>query len=929
MRNIRNRSYLQTNQFAVDEQLRGFVEKFSVVGRDALSDALRQRLDILPEHSTRWTPEILHLLLELSDQPVKKTKLSTLERLRATDEDPGVNLRWEDIAKEDGWAQERGLWKNVDFADSSDDEVLPDAHSHTSDSVETVDSSVILPGQRTAKNLTLSDCQDEASLQTVRNSQKWRYDAQPKDAAGRLMKIPISELQVSREVLFLLNGLPTSLFGLDCTPIPKYQMSNIAWDTHRALINSFAEYGRVLLPLRSFCLTKHEVHLVQAFQDSVCRCLRAFDKQIALIQQHFVDIKEDTVVSLIALEEEIRPHITPIGALSNVVRQLQEERFAHTFRFLELLYDGTCLAQLSGDERTYAYLGEIFFDCFRVYIRPIRQWMEGGELTPGDLTFFVAEASSSVPLSHLWSGKFKLRRSEEGQLHAPRFLQPAVRKIFNTGKSIVVLKHLGRFQCPRDHPDSALPEPVLDFRTVCGAAGVSFAPFAELFEGAFDCWVQSKYLSASSNLQAILFESCGLGSSLDALQLVYLMSDGSLAEAFTSSIFASLDDRSTTWTDRFTLTELAQEAWSPCTSFEDYRLSVSVTPDQVFRDKPQMARRSVRNSLPGIRLSYNLAWPVRLVLTKEAIAGYQSTFTLLLQLRRAASILTVSTALLKSQQDSLGTEEQAAYHGLRARLLWFANTFQSYLTTLVLVPEVARMRVDILNAEDLDDMIDIHAAFVKRMVEEACLGPKLAPIRECMLDVLDLTIRLEDARHDEIERARWRAEARTRNQATTPQLFSTPKRQQCTPVAGAGAGPPSTVLRGLYISPKEKEREEDNNTMMLFGRRDNRNKHSDKFWEEENDDDDGDSNSSAVQGEEEEGAKIAGVLLPGDKKGKRKKRHQQQTYADTVSGIRADFDRHLRFIAGGLRGVARASADEAATKWDILAEMLEMGIRER
>lgn len=690
-------------------------------------------------------------------------------------------------------------------------------------------------------------------------------------------------------------------------------MSNVTWDTHRALINSFAEYGRILLPLRSFCLTKHQVHLVQAFQDSVYQCLRAFDRQIALIQQRFVEIKEDTIVSLIALEEEIRPHLTPISALSNVVRQLQEERFAHTFRFLELLYDNTCLAQLSGDERTYAYLGEIFFDCFRVYIRPIRQWMEGGELTSGDLTFFVAEAADAVPMSHIWSSKFKLRRSEEGQLHAPQFLQPAVRKIFNTGKSIVVLKHLGRFQHPKDHPDTALPEPLLDFQTVCGAEDVSFAPFAELFEGAFDCWVQSKYLSASSNLQAILFEFCGLGSSLDALQLVYLMSDGSLADTFTSSVFASLDANSTAWTDRFTLTELAQEAWSPsCVGFEDYRLSVSVAPEHIFRSDPYTARCSVRNSLPGVQISYNLAWPVRLVLTKEAISGYQSTFTLLLQLRRAASILTTSSALLKSQQDDLSTDELAAYHGLRARLMWFVNTFQSYLTTLVLVPEVTRMRVDIHSAEDLDDMVEIHAAFTKRMIEEACLGPKLAPIRECLLDILDLAVKLEDARQDEMKRKR---EVTTDGSTTQQQqqAFSTPKRNQQQQSQSATDAPPPTVLRGLYISPKEKEREEDNNTMLLFGRggNNNNNNQHDSSWDE------------SILSMDEGGAKIADIL------GQQRTKKKQQTYAEAVSEIRADFDRHLRFIAGGLRGVARASADAAATKWDILAEMLEMGIRDR
>ena len=51
-------------------------------------------------------------------------------------------------------------------------------------------------------------------------------------------------------------------------------------------------------------------------------------------------------------------------------------------------------------------------------------------------------------------------------------------------------------------------------------------------------------------------------------------------------------------------------------------------------------------------------------------------------------------------------------------------------------------------------------------------------------------------------------------------------------------------------------------------------------------------------------------------------------YAVAMRDMHADFERHLRFVAGGLRGIARASRDEAAGKWDLLAEMLEFGIRD-
>lgn len=685
----------------------------------------------------------------------------------------------------------------------------------------------------------------------------------------------------------MLNGLQSDLFAPDCTPVAKYQLADISWDTYRALINSFAECGRTLLPLRKFCETTQTIPMVQAFQDSVFQRLRLFDREIALIQHRYVDIKHDTVVSLIALQKELRPHLTPLTALGHVVRQLQDERYAHAFRCLELLYDATCIAQLSGDTRTYSFLGTIFFECFRVYTIPIRRWMEEGHLTPGDKTFFVAECANPVPLHQIWSHKFELRRSPDNQLHAPNFLQSALKKVFNTGKSVVVLKQLGRFRSVRDHPADRTLEPPLDFESICGSPDLALAPFSELFSDAFDLWIQSRYFSTAANLQTILFESCGLWSSFDVLQHIYFMSDGSISGVFASDIFSKLDTLNTAWTDRFSLTEVAQEAWSQCPGMEPYRLLAVVDPEHIHHENPGKARSSVRNTLPGVRLSYRLAWPVRLVITADIIVGYQAVFTLLLQIRRVAAILNKLFTSCRSYDE---TSEQLTFYSLRSRLIWFTNILQTYLATLVLAPNIERMRVDVRNAEDVDAMIEIHSAFSRRITEEAFLGAKLAPIRECMLDVLDLAIRLEDARRAEEERMSG-GEARPPGN----EYLVTPNR----PGVGGPVGGERTPRLSVYVSPKEKEREEDNT--ILFGQ-----------------DDD----------EEDEDFGVQDKADTPNQKQKQRQQQQRQTYAEVLMGIRADFDRHLRFVAGGLRGVARASVDAAAPKWDILAEMLEMGIRD-
>jgi gamma-tubulin complex component 5 len=56
---------------------------------------------------------------------------------------------------------------------------------------------------------------------------------------------------------------------------------------------------------------------------------------------------------------------------------------------------------------------------------------------------------------------------------------------------------------------------------------------------------------------------------------------------------------------------------------------------------------------------------------------------------------------------------------------------------------------------------------------------------------------------------------------------------------------------------------------------------------------------------------------------------QKMMYGETLKTIHADLERHLRFISGGLRGVARATRSPAASKWNILAEMLEGDISDK
>lgn len=820
---------------------------------------MRTRLEALGPHRNRSTPEVLHLLLELADQPAQKSSLRDLDLLLEPKEETTPKLTWWDIAKEDGWKQERDIWRFVDYAPGSSDEEEPDVASVASLESLTTASSAEDTYQRTARDLAVKPNGDEV-LEQIQDTQSWRH-ASVAVRDERAKKIPISTTQLLREALFMLAGLETSLFDTEYNPIAQYQLRGVSWDAYKALVTSFAECGRRLTPLRAFTRTREQSPLLQVFQASVQTALYTLDQELAVLQGRLVAIEQDVVVSLIGALKELGPTLTPLYALSDIVRQAQEERNTHAFRYLELLYDAVEVTQLQGQRATYRLLGSIFFDCFQVYLKPIRLWMEEGRLLPGDRTFFVSESPTKLPLPQVWESQFNLLRTPEGNLHAPRFLKPAIHRIFTAGKSIVVLKHMRQGWSTRKYRTGT--EPRMDFETVCPDS-LELAPFSELFSFAFHDWIQSKHHTAAATLRELLFSAYGLHQALDALEHIYLMSDGARSDAFASSIFRHLDTFSSSWKDRFTLTEIAQEAFSTC--IDGPRLSAELDP-RGLAHSAFASRSSVRLSLPSIRLNYRLSWPVQIVVPEEGIHGYQTIFTFLLQTRRAISA--IQHPIPKFPRSDADTTAPT-YYLLRTKLVWFCTTLLTYLTTLVLAPSTAKLRRDLGDAADVDDMAAAHASFIKRIVSESCQGSKLQPIRECMLDIFDLAIKVKDAHRAETAR---REEEEREVERLSMSVMGSP-------------------FKGM--SPAKAK-----GKMMV----------------------------RRVGEEDEEGEEDEGYLIRGGKGGATGE--EGLPYSARLREMHGDFERHLRFVAGGLRAVARASRDEVAGKWDLLAEMLEVGIRDR
>lgn len=843
-----------------------------------MADALKERLDILSKLEVKWAPEILHLLLELSDRPVEKAKLETLDFLKEPELDPGPSLKWKDLVAEDSLLREKSVWRNVEFgAESSDGEDgFEDSRSDLSGLTDTtVQSSVDEEFSRRPEDYAIETINKE-ELDQLRDAQFWQKTPTVDGVKLLTVKTTITELQAIREVLYMLLGLPTSLFEISSQnivePDKKYALKHSSAETFLRLAKSFSEQGSAIMLLRSWVKRGQSIPLVQVLQSSIlCRTMN-FDTLISKIQERFVHPAEDIVVSLLRVQEEISFHLRPLVRLSEIVKKLDEERYPHAFRYLEMLYDEACISQLAGDDEMYSFIGRMFFECFQVYLRPIRNWMEDGELTKGDKVFFVLEGTGDIEPASIWQSRFKIRRTQDGALHAPRFLQAAANKIFTTGKSVVVLKHLNKFDLLQSARSNL--ELSLDFNSICNPDSLGFAPFTELFSSAFNAWVQSKHQHASSMLRKILFDSCGLQTSLSALSHLYFLADGTTASIFTNSIFDKLDTLDSSWNDRFTLTELAQSTFGsmPCISSDRLRTLVLTLPRKL--EDIMKCRRTVK-ALSILELKYHLSWPIQTILTSTTISSYKRIFTFLVQIRRSSHILSRQRLITAGLTNTSSSDEHALYYSLRTRLLWFTQILYYYLTSLVLEPSTQKMRADLKATEDIDTMIEVHSSYIKATTDQALLGSKLELIQKTILKILDLGIKLEDAQA---------AHAVASNEALE-------KQQEMMDLSMASLGLHTTRRKGRSSASQSLARK----AMEEAG--------SSSDEEEQNIDVDLSILSSAYDEEK-------GDLL----------------YVEKLRNMKADFNRWVRFVASGLKGVARAGGGEAARSWDTLGEMLENGL---
>ncbi|EEA24077.1 hypothetical protein TMatcc_007151 [Talaromyces marneffei ATCC 18224] len=861
----------RTDPFAVEKQLDGLQEKFRVLNKDDLADALGSRLSELEGQRSSWTPEFLSLLLQLSDRPANVSSVPKFET--SNYDNASVQLKWSELDAAGSEFADEDIWADVDYGAASSDSESSTASSDISiprilpQRVRPLRDEFVIPDE------LLTSGEDDHLVTTIKSGHFWEYDSAAVREFSESHTRFITELQAAREILFMLQGLPTSLFWQIDNSIAvdrRYALSHASNAAFLHILRSCADIGVELGKLRKFVQIPQSVVFLQTFTRGVEKELADFDAVLSRMQLSYLSPGKTVTVSLLQLIEEVQKEVRVLLLLADLVIKLGSAPPEQSFLCLDLLYKLVCINQASGNEHEYKSLAKLFFSCFEAYAQPLRLWLRSGDLEASQDYFFITDCGRDHDLQILWHDWYLLKETS-GHLHAPTFIKPSARRILTTGKSMVFLRNMN---VATDELESAHWQP-LDFEAVCpDDITWQLLPFSSLLDQAVENLISTNHTLASSMLREQLNKECGLWTSLSALQYIYLCKDASVSTTIDSKIFESLDKRGGVWNDRFLLTELVQSAFGETDCVDTSRLVVHSV-RKTFHDFESQSRKV--KILKLISIDYVLPWPVANIITKPAMTMYQRISTFLMQIRRAKFILERQRLLKKEDTDDVDEDEDeddGMGYIIRHNLLWFTNILYGHVTDMVIATNTAAMEKRLAESPDIDSMISVHELYMSALEEQCLLSHNLAPIYQAVINLLDLCIHFADiqaARHGEANR------------------YDTSYRS-------------STALNGQRQSRRRRRRRRTEDSS------DSEDDEAHDGHEDENNEDD-DGNETYY----DEGNTTSISFI-------------ESSYSHRLEHVMRQFHRLLAFVIAGLRGVGRVDGQQS---WDILADRLSWNIQSK
>lgn len=222
---------------------------------------------------------------------------------------------------------------------------------------------------------------------------------------------------------------------------------------------------------------------------------------------------------------------------------------------------------------------------------------------------------------------------------------------------------------------------------------------------------------------------------LSILRAVYLIGSGDLLQQFSSVLFNKLD-RGEPWDDFYELNTMLQE--SVRSSADGVLLpaldSLVVTVQNKLNSGTEQGLGSMPLHFPGRNLTfgidildslffvYKVAWPLELIINKNAIKKYNQVMAFLFKVKRAKFALDKACRWMWKDGGGNATDLKQQLL-LQQKLMHFVNTLHQYIMDRVLYSAWEELCRGMTTACSLDEVIACHDAYLVSIQRQCLVAP--------------------------------------------------------------------------------------------------------------------------------------------------------------------------------------------------------------
>ncbi|KAI8510979.1 Gamma-tubulin complex component 5 [Branchiostoma belcheri] len=547
----------------------------------------------------------------------------------------------------------------------------------------------------------------------------------------------LTETQTARESVWVLGGCQQSFLykyrEQKLLLINNIKVSHITPDALQSILQKIACYGNITHALhhmidsvitRSFCgETSAPVSRThQAFTSALLTCLQDFNRNLATLERRLVS--QDELVTLSTMMETLQQQFEELEMMYAVyqlgVVTPSTDDVLKASRLLSVLYQNILHFNTLGDAANtkLQLLLPLWIHTLRPYLEMIDGWVNKGNLIDPAREFII-QRNGDVDVLHeeFWEAAFRVSctpvqqdmsgpvgslkednlpdretgtegREQQEEEYIPVFLKSVFKEIILAGKSMELLKALGKMGGRVEFPVPLYEEFVQSLKVFLDVTDVvdhTLSPSPPvhtdlvsntMLHRVLDTAVKDSLLKKNF-VQAIVIKSaeteldggrpvvpveggqpvqlalqrclyphilqrCNtvsrllvellkteyqLGDYLQAMHNFFLMEAGDAMHNFCTPLFAMLSGGEE-WQDVSMLNSQLHSAVQQHYSQDADRLSVTVEATQMEESQPIQ-------QLQGLTLSYRVPWPVDIVITSACQHVYNQVFQFLLQLKWA------------------------------------------------------------------------------------------------------------------------------------------------------------------------------------------------------------------------------------------------------------------------------------------------------